>query len=680
MCGIVGFMRLRPEAVGPLQEDVADAMVRAVWRRGPDSEGQWRSNDDNCWLGHRRLAIVDLVTGDQPMANGDGRLHIVFNGEIYNYRLLRDELVHAGYHFRTNSDTEVLIHGYDHWGGAGLVRKLRGIFAFAIYNVRNRSLFLARDHLGVKPLHWWTDGNVFLFASEIKSLLLHPGLKQRKVNLAGVSQFLVTRYVSRPQTMFKEVYKLPEASFMEVQAGAANELKAQTYWDVSYERHGTLPTFEESVDQLDELLKNTVRMQLMADVPVGAQLSGGVDSSLIVAMMETIRREMGAPEPVKTFSVGFDVEKYNEFRYARLVADKYGTEHHEIQVGFNDFVRTLPFLCWAYDEPMGEAPGIPTYLMCQKAKETVTVMLCGEGADEQFGGYRKYVFERFSRYLSQIPPTLRHQMFRKLAALLPFKARRIRSILEILALKDQGSRFASWYGAFDIASQASLLTTELQKQVGEVFTQAVFGRIISDCDSSEELDQFMYCDIHSRLVDTLLTKGDRMSMAASVEARVPFLDPKVVEFAARLPREYRVNGIKTKILLKKLAERHVPAELIYRRKVGFTMPLTDWFVGPLRNFVKDILLDDRCLSRGYYNPDVLKRMIDEHSNSKVDREQGIWVLLALELWHRVYVDDDGSEAAAGRLQTDLSGVFASKRGRELVTAQSSGATPAETVA
>lgn len=681
MCGIVGFLRLRPEASAPLKQKLADAMLHAVWRRGPDSEGQWRSEDDHCWLGHRRLAIVDLVTGDQPMTNADGRLWVVFNGEIYNYRMLRDELAHAGYRFKTNSDTEVLIHGYEQWGGAELVRRLQGIFAFAIYDKRNRSLFLARDHLGVKPLHWWTDGNVFLFASEIKSLLLYPGLKARGVNLAGISQFLVTRYVSRPQTMFNGIFKLPEASYMELRVGMAGAPSPEAYWDVSYARDGAAPTFEQATDQLDELLQATVRMQLLADVPVGAQLSGGVDSSLIVAMMEQARRERGESQAVRTFSVGFDVEKYNEFRYARLVADRYGTEHHEIRVGFDDFARTLPFLCWAYDEPMGEAPGIPTYLMCQKAKEKVTVMLCGEGADEQFGGYRKYVFERLSRYLRAIPAAVRHEMLRNVASALPFKARRIRSILEILALGDQGSRFASWYGAFDIGSQQSVLSPKLKEEVGGVFTREVFGRLIASCDSSEELDQFMYCDIHSRLVDTLLVKGDRMSMAASVEARVPFLDPKVVEFAARLPGAYRVNGVKTKILLKKLAERYVPAELIYRRKVGFTMPLTDWFVGPLRNFVKRVLLDERSLSRGYYRPEVLRRMIDEHLNSKVDREQGLWVLLALELWHRVYVDDDGTEAAAARLQEDVDSMLENPMPPKIAplpSKASAGAKPVET--
>lgn len=659
MCGIAGFLRLRADSSAELGRDTAQAMLRAVWRRGPDSEGEWRSEDGRCWLGHRRLAIVDLNTGDQPMGDAEGRLQVVFNGEIYNYRALRNELIRRGCRFRTESDTEVLVHGYREWGGPTLVRRLRGIFAFAVYDLERCSLFLARDHLGVKPLHWWSDGDTFLFASEIKSLLANPRVGRRQVNLAGVAQFLVTRYVSRPGTMIRSISKLPEGCYMELGAGGSSRLEPVSYWDVRYTTDGKNKVpFDVAVEQLDGLLKETVRMQLMADVPVGAQLSGGVDSSVIVALMEQIRRESGETDPVKTFSVGFDVERFNEFRYARMVADRYGTEHHEIKVGFRDFVESLGFLCWAYDEPMGEAPGIPTYLMCRKAKEKVTVMLCGEGADEQFGGYRKYALEQYARYLRWLPGRFRQELLRKVAAMLPFKARRVRSVLEIVALHERSSRFASWYGALDSATQSALLAPELAEQVGTLFVREVFDNLVAACDSDVMLEQFFYCDIHSRLVDTLLVKGDRMSMAASVEARVPFLDPHVVEFAARLPHTFKVDGMKTKVLLKKLAERYVPDELIYRRKVGFTMPLTEWFVGPLRGVVRDTLLSERCLARGYYRPDALRDLVDGHIESRVDREQGLWVLLALELWHRIYIDEDGTETAATKLHETMSPLIA----------------------
>lgn len=652
MCGIVGFLRIKPEQSAPLKGEIANRMLRAIRRRGPDGEGQWQSQDGYCWLGHRRLAIIDLETGEQPMKNEDGSVWTVFNGEIYNYRTLRAQLIDHGHQFRTASDTEVLVHGYEQWGGDGLTKRLQGIFAFAIYDQKNKKLFLARDHLGVKPLYWWTDGNVLLFGSEIKSLLPYPGLQVRQVNKEGVAQFLVCRYVSRPHTMFRDIFKLPEASWAEVKVGETFLLRAQAYWDVKYEPSRHL-SMEEASDELDALLKSTVQMQLMSDVPIGAQLSGGVDSSVVVALMDQLRRESGVCDPVKTFSVGFDVERYSELPYARMIADRYKTEHHEIRIGCDDFINELPMLSWIYDEPIGEPPAIPTYFMCRKAKEMVSVMLCGEGADEQFGGYSKYAFDRYSRYFDWLPAALRRFSLRGVGASLPFKARRLRSILEILALSDPASRFASWYGAFDTDIQARLLESEAGSFRSDQFLERMTTDVIAHCDSRDTLNQFMYCDIHTRLVDDLLVKGDRMSMGASVEARVPFLDHKVVEFAAKLPPHLKVKGLRTKVLLKKVAERYAPHELIYRRKVGFTVPLSDWFAGPLSGFVKRVLLSDRCLERGYWRPEVLVRIVKDHLERRVDREQGIWVLLALELWHRLYVDDDGSETAVERVTQDL---------------------------
>lgn len=651
MCGIVGFLRINPEQSAPLKSDIANRMLRAIRRRGPDGEGQWQSPDGYCWLGHRRLAIIDLETGQQPMKNEDGSVWTVFNGEIYNYKTLRAQLIDHGHQFQTTSDTEVLVHGYEQWGGDGLAKRLQGIFAFAIYDQKNKKLFLARDHLGVKPLYWWTDGNVVLFGSEIKSFLPYPGLQARKVNMAGVAQFLVCRYVSRPNTMFEGISKLPEATWMEIPVGKSFDSQPQTYWDVRYKPTLEL-SFADAKEQLDRLLKQTVDMQMMSDVPLGAQLSGGVDSSVIVAMMDGLRREAGVTDPIKTFSVGFDVERFSELRYARMIADRYGTEHEEINVGYRDFIDAFPSLCWIYDEPIGEPPAVPTYFMCKKAKEKVSVMLCGEGADEQFGGYSKYAFDQYSRYIDWLPADVRSWLLRSSATLLPFSARRVRSILEILALSERAARFTSWYGAFDTAIQSALLNGELREAVGQRFLTEISSNVIANCDSTHVLDQFMYSDIHTRLVDDLLIKGDRMSMGASVEARVPFLDHHVVEFAARLPRSYKVKGLRTKILLKSLAERYAPLDLIYRRKVGFTVPLSTWFVGPLRPYIQNILLSDRCLSRGYWRPEVIKATVNDHLDRKVDREQGIWVLLALELWHRLYVDNDGSERAIEDVQED----------------------------
>jgi asparagine synthase (glutamine-hydrolysing) len=651
VCGIAGYLRLRPERTTPLPASVAADMLSAMRRRGPDGAGEWRSADDLCWLGHRRLAVIDLKTGDQPMCNENGTVWTVFNGEIYNFPGLRAELAGLGHRFRSRSDTEVLVHGYEQWGIEGLAQRLQGIFALALYDVPKHTLSLVRDPMGVKPLYWWSDGDCLLFASEMKSLLRHPALRSRRVNRAGVAQVLVTRYVSRPATMFERVSRLPEGCLLVVAVNDRVPAQPRRYWDVRYQPEPI--DLEEAAQRLDAMLKRTVDMQLVSDVPLGVQLSGGVDSSIVVALMETLRREKGDPAPVKTFSVGFDVAEFSELGYARQVAQRYGTEHHEITVGFRDFAEELPLLAWIYDEPMGEPPGIPTYFMCREAKKHVTVMLCGEGADEQFGGYSKYRFDQFSAALDWMPSGLRNAVLRGVAGGLPFGGRRLRSMAEILSIADLPRRFASWYGGFDTELQTRVLSAAMRREVGDGGLARVFRELVDSCPSSGALDRFLYCDIHSRLVDDILVKGDRMSMGASIEARVPFLDHKLVEFAARLPQHLKVSALRSKIVLKRLAERYLPRETIYRRKVGFTVPLTRWFAGPWRGLIHDVLLSDRCLDRGYYDAEVVRGIVDDHIGGRVDREQGIWLMLALEIWHRLFVDDDGSEAAVARVKADL---------------------------
>jgi asparagine synthase (glutamine-hydrolysing) len=585
------------------------------------------------------------------MANEDGTVWTVFNGEIYNHLTLREELVARGHTFRTKCDTEVLVHGYEEWGITELAKRLQGIFAFAIFDSARGCLSLVRDHLGVKPLYWWSDGEVLLFASEMKALLCYPGLRSRQVNRAGIAQVIVTRYVSRPNTLLQGVFRLPEGSFLQATRGSAVVGQPSRYWDVQQRAEGV--GLQPAVNQLRDLLTRTVDMQLMSDVPLGVQLSGGVDSSVVVAIMENLRRERADQAPLRTFSVGFDMPGFSELPYARQVAERYGTEHHEIAVGFKDFANELPLLAWMYDEPMGEPPGIPTYFMCKAAKEHVTVMLCGEGADELFGGYSKYVFEQFSAAVNWLASSPRRILLRGAAQTVPFKGRRLRTILEILGISSRPGRYASWYGGFDILSQQQLLSPQLIQEVRDGGLEESFARIVDGAVNADSLQKFLYCDMHTRLVDDILVKGDRMSMGASVEARVPFLDHKVVEFAARLPSSLKVDGLRSKVVLKKLAESYLPYENIYRRKVGFTVPLTRWFVGPWRGLIEKVLLSDRCLSRGYYRPEGVRKVIDDHVNSRVDREQGIWLMLALEIWHRLFIDDDGSLAAVERVKSDF---------------------------
>jgi asparagine synthase (glutamine-hydrolysing) len=651
MCGIAGFLRLTREDTSSLPAPIAARMLDALVHRGPDAQGEWRAADGCCWLGHRRLAIIDLHTGDQPIANEDGTVWTVFNGEIYNYLTLRDELVGLGHSFRTRSDTEVLVHGYEEWGITELAKRLQGIFAFAVFDQTRRSLFLVRDHLGVKPLFWWSDGKILLFASEMKSLLCHPGLQSRQINRAGIAQVIVTRYVSRPDTLLKGIYRLPEGTTLEATSGSSGIGEPVRYWDLRHDPQAV--SLEEAVAQLRVLLTRTIDMQLMSDVPLGVQLSGGVDSSVVVAIMESLRRERGDQAPLRTFSVGFDAAGFSELPYARQVADRYGTEHHEISVGFKNFADELPFLAWMYDEPMGEPPGIPTYFMCKAAKAHVTVMLCGEGADELFGGYSKYVFEQFSTAVDWLSSRPRRALLRGAGRTVPFRGRRLRTILEILGIPSQAGRFASWYGGFDVLTQQQILSPDLVREVRDGGLEEQFARIVGGANGGDSLQQFLYCDLHTRLVDDILVKGDRMSMGASIEARVPFLDHKVAEFAARLPSALKVDGLRSKVVLKKLAEQYVSHETIYRRKVGFTVPLTRWFVGPWRGLIENVLLSDQCLGRGYYRPDVVRKVIDDHVNGRVDREQGIWLMLALEIWHRLFVDDDGTLAAVERVKSEF---------------------------
>jgi asparagine synthase (glutamine-hydrolysing) len=649
MCGIVGVLRLASTAQWELSPHVAGRMMEVLSHRGPDGAGQWTSPDGLCWLGHTRLAIIDLPGGHQPLSNETGTVWVNYNGEIYNHAELREQLEGLGHQFRTRCDTEVLVHGYEQWGPK-LLDRLRGMFAFAIYDQPHKRLFLARDRLGIKPLYWWSDGKVLIFASEIKAILAYPKLASRRVDANAISQFLTFRYVPAPLTLFQDIYKLPAGHFAELVVDVQTAIEPLRYWDVSFTPHQPVPSFKEALEGVDALLKESVRLRLMSDVPLGAQLSGGVDSSLIVAQMEQLRLDAGNKEAVRTFSIGFDSAGFSELPYARMVAERYRTEHHEVIVGFDDFLDQLARLCWIYDEPVSEPAAIPTYLLCKYAKRWVTVMLTGEGGDEVFAGYPKCGIDPYAQYLDWMPDRLRLELLRGAAAALPFGGRRLRIAMETLALSDPAERYAAWFSAFDSKGVADLLAPSFRASIHNGSAADRLRRDLERCRAREPLHRMLYCDLHTWLVDDLLIKGDRMSMASGVEARVPFLDHKLVEYAAGLPPGYKASGTRTKILLKRLAERYVPREAIYRRKVGFTVPLTPWFSGPLRQFVRHTLLSEQSLSRGYFRPEAVRRIVEDHLSQRVDRSRSLWTLLALETWHRLFVDDSGDFAACDRVQ------------------------------
>jgi asparagine synthase (glutamine-hydrolysing) len=643
MCGIVGAIKLQGTDSWRLAPDVSARMVDALRYRGPDGRGDWTSADGRCWLGHTRLAIIDAAGGHQPMSNEDGSVHVTFNGEIYNHGDLRRELESTGrHHFSSRCDTETLVHGYEQWALPALVERARGMFAFAVYDARDGSFWLARDRLGIKPLYYTTVDGVLLFASEIKALLAYPGLA-RAVDSDALTQFLTFRYVPAPLTMFRGIFKLPAGHYLRV--GRDGVGLPKRYWDLKFEPSDA--SFEQALETTDSLLESAVASHLMSDVPLGAQLSGGVDSSLIVAHMERLRQRNGHAERVRTFSIGFDEGAFSELPYARQVAERYGTEHHEVTVGFKDFVGEFGRLCWVYDEPVSEPAAIPTYLLCKFARQHVTVMLTGEGGDELFGGYPKCAIDPMGRYLSWMPAFARRGLLRGAAGLLPFGKRRARIALENLSIADEAERLSSWFGGFDAAALREIAMP------GAIAGRSAADRLREDldrCASRDALSRMLYADTHTWLVDDLLIKGDRMSMASGVEARVPFLDHPLVEHAARLPSAFKARGTRTKILLKKLAERYIPRETIYRRKVGFTVPLTPWFRGPLRAFVRETLCGARAAARGHFRPEVVRRYVEEHLEGRVDRSRALWTLLSLEIWQRVFIDDDGSEGAAGRLE------------------------------
>lgn len=585
------------------------------------------------------------------MANEDKRIWTVFNGEIYNHAALRRDLEALGHVFYSRADTEVLVHGYEAWGARELAQRLQGIFAFAIYDQGARRILLCRDRLGVKPLYWWCDGSALLFASETKALLGHPAISARRVNRRAVAQYVVTRYVSRPETFFEGIKRLPEGHFLEMELSQGNTPLPKLYWD--WQPRVQPITAIDACNELDRLLTHTIDAQLMSDVPLGVQLSGGVDSSMVVAIMQSLRNKRSGRTPIKTFSVGFDEAGFSELEFARKVARRYGTEHHEITIGASEFFQNVARLCWYYDEPMGEPPAVPTYHMCKKAKQHVTVLLSGEGADEIFAGYSKYVFEQLLPIVEWLPVRQRNKALRAIASKIPVRGRRIRAILERLSEYDPARRYASWYGGFDTTSQGSLMTSSLQAEVGDGGIEEAFGSVLDACVASEELARFQYCDLHTRLVDDILVKGDRMSMAAGIEVRVPYLDHPLAEFAARLPRRLRVDVLRSKVLLKRLAESYLPRDVIYRRKVGFTVPLARWFAGPLAEFLRACLLSERALARNYCRPESVREILDEHTSRRVDREQEIWLLLTLELWHRLFIDEDGSEMAMERVNAEF---------------------------
>jgi asparagine synthase (glutamine-hydrolysing) len=618
MCGFAGLARVDGL---PADRELLQRMTDAIAHRGPDGDGFYV--DGPVGLGHRRLAIIDLVTGDQPMESDDGMLCTVFNGEIYNYRELRAELAAEGAAFRTTSDTEVILRAYERFGRECL-QHLRGMFAFALWDKRRRELFIARDRVGIKPLVYAWDGRRLHFGSELKALLQDPTLA-RELDWDALRDYLVYQYVPSPQTIFRGVRKLEPASYL-VLSLERGTLETRRYWDLRFRPDRTVSEADWEAG-LRDVLAESVRQHMVADVPIGAFLSGGLDSSTVVAFMAR-----AAAGRVRTFSIGFDEESFDELAFARQVATRFGTEHSEYVVK-PDALEVLPLLAAQFDEPFADSSAIPTYYVSKITREQVTVALSGDGGDENFAGYRRYaraqaLHERFDHGAGRLVRPL----LALGARLLP-QGMRGRGYLELLG-EDELARYFRMVTAHDTADLRRVLTRDACRHMTPEASPEHFRRLAAEAKAPDYVSALQALDIRTYLPEDILTKVDRTSMMVSLEARVPLLDHVLMEFMATMPVGLKMREGAGKAILRRVMAADLPEDVLSRRKMGFGVPLGAWFRRELAGYARDVLLDRRTRERGVFDPRALAALLDEHQAGPRDRSAQIWSLLAFEEWAR----------------------------------------------
>ncbi|HUH94116.1 MAG TPA: XrtA/PEP-CTERM system amidotransferase [Casimicrobiaceae bacterium] len=640
MCGIVGVFDLSGKR--PIGQDLVARMNQSLAHRGPDADGF--HFEPGLGLGHRRLSIIDLSTGDQPLYNEDGSVVVIFNGEIYNYRELIPELAAHGHVFRTRSDTEVIVHAWEQWG-EDCVSRFRGMFAFAIWDRNRETLFLARDRLGVKPLYYARLGDGTLaFGSELKALMLHPAFK-REIEPRAVEDYLAYGYVPDPHTIFTGALKLPPGCTLAVRRGATLA-EPREYWDIPFRPRSTLSP-EKAQEELTVRLRDAVQSRMIADVPLGAFLSGGVDSSAVVAMMAG-----SSSEPVNTCSISFGDPQFNESAYAQAVADRYHTNHRVEQVDPDDF-SLLDTLSDVYDEPFADSSAIPTYRLCQLARRSVTVALSGDGGDENFAGYRRYRWHVYEeRMRAMLPRAVRAPVFGLLGNLYPKadwapKVLRAKSTLEALARSSLGGYFHS-VSVMGDPLRNRLVSESLRRKLQGYRAVEVLRRHARRAPREEPLSFVQYLDMKTYLVGDILTKVDRASMAHSLEVREPLLDHRLMEWLSTLPPALKLRGREGKYCFKKALEPYLPNEILYRPKMGFSVPLASWFRGPLRERVEAAVLGPVLADSGYFNPRFLREMVDEHRSGARDYSVPLWSLLMFEAFLRkaMGAGDTGQAKAA----------------------------------
>lgn len=627
MCGINGiaYSSLSKQTVN---ERVLEKMRDVQFHRGPDDGGMFI--DAKIGLGHRRLSIVDVTHGAQPMFNEDKNLVIIYNGEVYNHADYREELESKGHVYRTHCDTETILHLYEEYGPR-CVELLRGMFAFAIWNKREKTLFIARDRLGVKPLYYVHDaeGNLF-FGSEIKTLL-EAGAITPEINYNALPDQFANHGTSRDETLYKGVKRLLPGHTLLWKDG---EIHLEKFWDVSFEPKHDARSDAEFIEEWRDLFKHSVKLRLMADVPLGMFLSGGIDSSAIAAMMSTM-----VDEPIKTFSVGFAEREANEFEFARMVAKAYKTDHHEITITPEEFFAELPKLIWHEDEPLGFIACVPLYFVSRLAAEHVKVVLTGEGSDEILAGYARYnkalqLLNYGEKYESLTPSFVRSAIKTGVSAI---GGRLTRTFLT--RRNDIENLFLDNFAVFGKSMQAGLFSASTKARITEQNPYHYQNQWLDGTDADELLDKFLYVDTKTYLHE-LLMKQDQMSMAASIESRVPFLDHKLVEFTARLPVRMKLRGGTTKFLLKEAMKGILPDEILNRPKMGFPVPIANWLRGSFKPLIDKFVLGERALSRGIFNPDFVRELAAKHYAGE-NHDMRLFSLLNFEIWQRQFIDNEG---------------------------------------
>ena len=626
MCGIVGIVRNDGKSI---DEELLSRMNNAIRHRGPDDDGFYING--SVGLGMRRLAIIDLKGGAQPIHNQDRSSWIVFNGEIYNYLELREKLEKLGHTFYTNSDTEAIVHAYDQFG-ADCPKHLRGMFVFAIWNERSQELFLARDRVGKKPLLYAHVNGQLIFASEFSALLLHPDVS-RDIQPEALDYYLSFMCIPAPLTAYRAIRKLEPGHWLRWRKG---EIELQRYWQPDFTKKIKVSE-EEAGERTVEILRDAVRVRLMSEVPLGAFLSGGIDSSAVVALMS-----QESSERVKTFSIGFDEQDFSELHHARRIAEHVGADHHEFIVR-PDALEVLPTLVEHYGEPYADSSAVPTYYVAKETRKHVTVALNGDGGDESFAGYERYIAMGLTEKYRRVPSFLRESVIKETVNLIPSsptKRSRVKSakrLLDAVALP-RVDRYARWVSVFNDQTKQPLYSDFFREQTQGADATGILGEWFKRANGIGILDAMLLTDQMTYLPNDLLVKVDIATMAVSLEARSPFLDHHVIEFAASLPQDLKLRRLTSKYLLKKVLRKLLPSENLNRRKMGFGVPVGHWFRGKMQPFLREVLLSEKAMRRGLFKPEAVKQLIELHVRGERDHSQQLWTLLMLELWFNQFID------------------------------------------